>query len=364
MSGAPLLLHVFSTFAVGGPQMRFAALAAQFGPRYRHVVLAMDGDYACAERLPPELGIRCEPMDVAKGATLHNVRRFRRQLRAIGPDLLVTYNWGAIEWAMANLPRLVRHLHVEDGFGPEERAGQLPRRALTRRVVLARSPVLVPSRTLHRIATEIWRLNPRRVHYVPNGIDLARFAGQPEHHAEPVVGTVAALRPEKNLARLLHAFRRVADAPPARLVIVGDGPERPQLERLADELELKGSVTFTGHIADPASLYGGFDLFALSSDTEQMPMSVIEAMAAGLPIAATDVGDVGAMLASENRPYVTPLADADLGQAILALIRDAGLRSRIGAANRAKAEQEFTEAAMLAGWQELLDGTARGDAAR
>ena len=254
---APLLLHVFSTFAVGGQQMRFVALAAAFGSRYRHIVMAMDNDHACAARLAPGLDVCCEHIAVAKGATFSNVLRFRRRLRAIAPDVLVTYNWGAIEWAMANIPRRVRHIHVEDGFGPEERERQLPRRVLTRRLVLARSTVAVPSRTLWRIATEVWRLDPHRVRYVPNGIDLARFAGSRETGGEPVIGTVAALRPEKNLARLLRAFRLVADVMPVRLVIAGDGPERAGLERLSRDLGLSGLVRFTGHLDDPAALYRG-----------------------------------------------------------------------------------------------------------
>ena len=327
---APLLLHVFPTFAVGGQQMRFIALAAAFGSRYRHIVMAMDNDHACAARLAPGLDVRCEHIEVAKGATFGNVRRFRRRLRAIAPDVLVTYNWGAIEWAMANIPRRVRHIHVEDGFGPEERARQLPRRVLTRRLVLARSTVAVPSRTLWRIATEVWRLDPHRVRYVPNGIDLARFAGSREAGGEPVIGTVAALRPEKNLARLLRAFRLVADVMPARLVIAGDGPERPRLERITRDLGLSELVRFTGHLDDPAVLYRRFDVFALSSDTEQMPLSVIEAMASGLPVAATAVGDVAAMLAAENHAFVTPLEDAALAAAIAALARDAALRARVG----------------------------------
>jgi glycosyltransferase involved in cell wall biosynthesis len=355
---APLLLHVFSTFAVGGPQMRFVALAEAFGPRYRHIVTAMDGDYTCAARLPPGLDVRCVPIEVAKGATLGNVRRFRRRLREIAPDVLLTYNWGAIEWAMANVPRIARHLHVEDGFGPEERARQLPRRALTRRLVLARSTVAVPSRTLWGIATDIWRLDPCRVRYVPNGIDPARFAGPRTPGTEPMIGTVAALRPEKNLSRLLHAFRLVIDAMPARLVIAGDGPERPALERLAGELRLDGRVRFTGHLDDPAALYRGLDVFALSSDTEQMPLSVIEAMAAGLPVAATDVGDVAAMVAAENRSYVVPLEAAALARTMMALAGDTALRANLGAANQAKARAEFGKAAMSEAWGVLIDGAA------
>jgi len=334
--------------------MRFVALATAFGARYRHIVMAMDGNHACATRLPPGLDICCDPIAVTKGATLGNVRRFRRMLRAIAPDALVTYNWGAIEWAMANIPRCVRHIHIEDGFGPEERARQLPRRALTRRLVLARSTVVVPSRTLWRIATEVWRLDPRRVRYVPNGVDLARFSGPHMAGAEAVIGTVAALRPEKNLSRLLRAFSRVAEALPVRLVIVGDGPERPALERLAGELGLGGRVQFIGHVDDPAPLYRAMDVFALSSDTEQMPLSVIEAMAAGLPVAATAVGDVAAMLAVENQDFVVPLEDTALAEAIAALARDATLRARLGTANRAKAVAEFDAAAMVAAWGALF----------
>ena len=344
--------------------MRFATLANSFGRRYRHIVVAMDGNYACAERLAAELDVRCEHIEVAKGATIGNVRRFRQLLRLFAPDVLVTYNWGSIEWAMADIPRLARHIHIEDGFGPEERAGQLRRRVLTRRLVLARSTVIVPSRTLLRIATEVWRLDPRRVHYLPNGIDLDRFvAGGPSPKPDadglagggPVIGTVAALRAEKNLARLLHAFRHVTDVMPAQLVIAGEGAERPALERLAAELGVGERVRFTGHIDDPAPLYRSFDVFALSSDTEQMPLSVIEAMASGLPIAATNVGDVAAMVAAENREFVTRLDAVPLAEALTALGRDAALRARVGAANRAKAEMEFGQHAMIAAYADLFD---------
>jgi glycosyltransferase involved in cell wall biosynthesis len=358
--GAPrLLLHVFATFAVGGPQVRFATLANCLGHRYRHIVVAMDGNYACAERLEPGLDVRCELVPVTKGATIGNVGRFRRQLRSFAPDLLVTYNWGSVEWAMANIPRLARHVHVEDGFGPEERTGQLRRRVLTRRIVLARSTIVLPSRNLWRIATEIWRLDPRRVHYVPNGIDLEQFAERrPASQMADglVIGTVAALRQEKNLPRLLHAFRHVADVMPVRLEIVGDGPERAPLEQLAAELGIGARVRFAGYSDQTAALYRGFDIFALSSDTEQMPLSVIEAMASGLPVAATDVGDVRTMVAAENQDFITSLDPSALAKAIVVLGQDAALRRRVGAANRAKAEVDFGQQAMVAAYAALFDG--------
>jgi glycosyltransferase involved in cell wall biosynthesis len=340
---------VFPGFGIGGAQVRFAALANHFGAAFRHIVVSLDGSLGCRERLRPDLDVTFPKVDAPKRSTFANARHFRRLLRAWRPDLLVTNNWGAIEWAMANLLPVARHLHIEDGFGPEERDRQLPRRALIRRLVLARSTVVLPSRNLQRIATTIWRLPAARVRYIPNGIDLERFAAA---HAEtsgintpPVVGTVAALRAEKNLARLLRAFAAVAQT--ARLVIAGDGPEHAALRELTHSLGLQAQVRFAGHIDDPAPIYAGLDVFALSSDTEQMPLSVIEAMAAGLPVAATDVGDVRAMLAGENAPFVGKLHESDLARALTALLGDPALRARIGAANQAKARAEFGQAAMF-----------------
>ena len=124
---------------------------------------------------------------------------------------------------------------MEDGFGPEEQPRPVPRRVLTRRVALRRTTVVLPSRVLWRIATETWRLSQSSVRLLPNGIDVARFASAgPRKGGQPIViGTVAALRPEKNIGRLIRAVARLPATIAARLVIVGDGPERSTLQALA-----------------------------------------------------------------------------------------------------------------------------------
>jgi glycosyltransferase involved in cell wall biosynthesis len=368
-----MVLSVFATFAVGGPQVRFAALANRYGSRYRHMIIAMDGNDACRERLSPSLDVSFPVIPIRKGATFANVRTFRRFLRQERPDVLVTSNWGSIEWAMANLPAIVRHVHIEDGFGPEERDTQIRRRVLTRRLVLRWSTVALPSQTLTRIAMTVWRLDPRRVRTIPNGVDFGRFPGtqDPEMAAAwagqgPVVATVAALRAEKNLERLERAFAAVTTQRstqpvrpclvPARLVIVGDGPERAGLELLAAQLGITECVSFLGHVTDPAPLYRGFDVFVLSSDTEKMPIAVIEAMAAGLPVVATDVGDVRTMLAEANAQYVVPRDDTALAAGLAVVLNDAALRMRMGAANRARAMSTFDQERMFAAYAALFDG--------
>ncbi len=357
---APTVLHAFPTFAVGGAQMRFAAVANRFGPAYRHVIHAASGDYAAARHLGPAVAAAYPALPSARGGTLGHARRFRQVLAELRPDVLVTYNWGSIEWAIANALPLARHIHIEDGFGPEERDRQIRRRVLTRRVCLRRATVVLPSRTLWRIATGGWRLDPRRLRYVPNGVDLGRFRPDapgpvPLWPGEGrVIGTVATLRAEKNVARLIRAFARLAA--PARLVVAGDGPERSRLQALAGELELGARVHFPGAVHDPAPLYRSFDLFALSSDTEQMPLSVLEAMASGLPVAATDVGDVRDMLPGPCQAFVTPRDGEALSGALASLLRRPDRGRELGALNRARAVREYGQEAMFQAHAALLDG--------
>ena len=361
----PLLLSVFPSFAIGGAQIRFVTLVNHLGPKWRHAIVSMDGGLEARERLSPNLNVTFPRPEIRKGSAIGNARRFRAMLGALQPAALLTHNFGSIEWAMANRPQRVRHLHVEDGFGPEERATQLPRRVWLRRILLNRRPVVLPSRTLLGIARSTWRLDPKHLHYIPNGIDLDQFAGAFTPRvwpgAGPVIGTVAALRPEKNLARLIRAFADVTAHAASRLVLVGDGPQRAELEALAATLGVRDRVHFEGHVKQPASVIRSLDIFAMSSDTEQMPISLLEAMAAGRPVVATNVGDIASMLPVPGRSFVTPCDDGALANALLRMIADAPLRQVLGQANRQAACRDFDQADMFARWTALLENTD-GDA--
>lgn len=366
MTPAPVVLHVFSTFALGGPQRRFVQLAHALGSRFRHIVRPMDGRTDAASLLGADANTEVQALGFRRGSAVTNIRGARQVLDTVKPDLLVTYNWGATEWAAANQVRPVRHIHIEDGFGPEEADRQLLRRKIFRRLVLNRhSTVVVPSQSLKRIALDVWGLDSHRVRYIPNGIPCHRFLRDPDpallaslRGEGPVIGTVATLRREKALERLISAFALVKANMAARLVIVGDGPERTRLEAFATAQGLDNHVTFTGSIAAPERILRAFDVFALSSDTEQMPLSVLEAMAAGLPVVSTDAGDVRMMLAEDNRPFVIPKYDVALASMLMAQLRDPVLRSRLGAANQARAAAEFDEQQMVDAYGRLFGGQA------
>jgi len=326
----------------------------------------MDGDHACWSRLDPNIAAECLDVPAEKGKALSpaNLRRFRRVLRDFRPDALLTSNFGTIEWALANqLGGHVRHIHMEDGFGPDEAAGrQLPRRVWLRRVALRRAEVVVPSRGLERIAKSEWRLPAKRVHLIPNGINTARFASTRARIAGPLrIGFVGALRPEKNVARLLRAFALLPPEPAAKLLIAGDGPERPALHALAGELGLGPRVRFLGALPDPEHVLADLDLFALSSDTEQMPLSLLEAMAAGLPAVVTDVGDIAHMLAEPNRRFVVARDERALTGAMATLLHDPAARHAIGAANQAKVRAEYDEARMAERYAALIDARPGAD---
>lgn len=366
-AAAPItLLHVFSTFNVGGPQVRFTKIAERLGDRYRHIVLATDHNYGARSLGKGISSIAISDAEFNKRNTLANLPIYRRLIRSSGAGRLITYNWGATEWGLANLIAGIPHVHIEDGFGPEEARRQLPRRMWFRRLALARArPIALPSRTLEKIALEQWRFPRSQIAYIPNGVDCDRFARPPDQSLcaslgldgrVPVIGTVAGLRPEKNVGRLIRAFARVHAQCAVRLVIVGTGPEREALMSLAQSLGIAADVTFAGQMAEVERILGAFAIYAISSDTEQMPISLIEAMAASLPVAAVNVGDIASMVATENRPFVTPVGDEPLASAIAALLADPERCRRIGAANAVRARSDFAESTMIAAYDALYSG--------
>jgi len=359
------LLHVFPSFAVGGQQTRFATIANALGAEFRHRIVSLDGRADALALLQPALDVALVPTPPRGPGMLGRIARF---LSGHHADLLVTYNWGAIDWAIVNRFHCRRpHFHFEDGFGLDEADRQKRRRVLVRALALRQSQILVPARALARIATERWWLAERQVHYIPNGIDAARFDGVPpdppgryfsREVADCVIGSFSPLRPEKNIARLLRVFATIAsDRPQLRLVICGDGPERDDLVGLAAGLGISNRVAFAGHVAAPELVMGGFDILAMTSDTEQMPYAVLEGMAARLPILATDVGDIAVMVSPENRPFIVPRTETGrFAEAAGRLCADPTLRRAIGRCNRERVEAEFSIGRMVDAFHRLLDG--------
>jgi len=347
------------------------------GSAIRHTIVSLDGRAPCRSRVDP--GVEVEYVDGERGrwGPLYPLYLGGR-LKRLEADLYCTYNWGAMDASMGLVLRRVRPwIQVMDGFANDEAVAQVPRRLFLRRRFYRRAAgVLVVSQVLARIARQDWGVAADRVLYLENGIDTEhhRPGAEPELRArlglrqdQLVVGSVAHVRGEKNPARLLRGFARIAEEfPDARLVYVGDTPgaaadacedDRTAHERIMDAIAehgLEARVQFTGGVEDAAPYYRMFDVFALSSNTEQMPLSVAEAMASARPVLSTDVGDVKRMVCELNRDFVVKKDDEDrYGDALAVLLRDDELRHRIGAANREHAVEHFRRADMIEAYRAL-----------
>jgi glycosyltransferase involved in cell wall biosynthesis len=357
------VLHLHSTFDAGGKERRSVALMNRFGGALDHsVVSAQPGALGARGLLARGVPVHF-PLGFPPLAGKLGVRRLQTLARGMqGFDLICTYNWGAMDAVMAHalfapLYGLAPLVHHEDGFNADEAERLNPRRNWFRRIALARaSALVVPSRRLESVAQQAWHQPAGKVQRIPNGVDTAAYARKARADALPRVikrpgekwvGTLAGLRAVKNLPRLVRAFRALPEN--WHLVILGEGPERETILTQAMDLDIGHRVHLPGHVPDPALAVGLFDFFALSSDSEQFPLSVVEAMAAGLAVASPAVGDVAEIVADENSRYITPPGDdAALGAAMLELAQDELARRRVGAANRVLAMREYDESVMAA----------------
>lgn len=366
----PHLCHVFPAYATGGPEVRTTVLLNALSEPFRHTVVALNGDLSGRERVHDAVDIDfiAAPPRGRTGFAF----TLRPLLQELSPDLLLTYGWGGIDAiAAGRMCGIRRIVHMEDGFLPDEALKQKFKRLLARRVMLRCASWLVcPSQTLVSIARRLWWLPEKSVRFIPNGVDVRRF--QPGDRAVArrqlglpadglVIGTVGHLRAEKNQERLVQAFARVTGRRDARLLIVGGGPLREHLEQCARELGVADRVYFPGVIQHPVACYQAMDVFALSSDTEQMPIALLEAMASGLPAVCTDVGDVRAMLSAVNLPFVSRRGDDEAFTRALESLCDAvETRQALGSANRRRCEEDFSLEGMIDAYRRMYDEGLRG----
>lgn len=361
------LLHVFASFGYGGVPIRICEVINGLVGDFHHTVVALDGCFDARRRLAPKAEVSFRPLSLPRYNMLRGLTKIQNVVSVVAPDLLLTYNWGAMEAALANrLTGACNHIHFESGFGVEETEGQLWRRNFLRRVSLAGArKVVVPSATLMQIAQTAWSIPSHKLIQIPNGVDHRKYRGEAGHrdplpglHSDPgaiVIGTVAPLRPEKNVGRLLRAFAQLQTQPVCTLVVAGEGVERQRLQQLAADLGIAARTAFLGHAEDVPAVLRGLDIFALSSDTEQMPNSLLQAMAAARPVAAVDVGDVAYMVAPENRPLVVRRDDVEaLAGALAALAGDAARRRTLGRLNRQRAKTKYNLETMVGAYGALL----------
>ena len=176
---------------------------------------------------------------------------------------------------------------------------------------------------------------------IPNAVDVSAFPRAAHTSEVPEVLSVTRLAPPKDAGTLLGALAGL-DGTPFRARLVGDGRDRVDVERELERLGLDGHVELLGERDDVPGLLAGSDVFVLSSRSEGMPLAILEAMAAGLPVVASDVGGIGELVVDGETGVLVRPGDRDaLAAALERLAGDRALRKRMGAAGRARAEALF-----------------------
>jgi len=236
-----------------------------------------------------------------------------------------------------------------------------------RRFVMSRAmrhadAVICNSREMARFACEQYRARADRMHVVYNGVEADRFVAARERCGGLVVGTIGRIERQKNLDMFLDAAVRVRQArSDARFRIVGEGSERARLEARVAELGLDDVVAFEGTTAAVAEFFAGLDQFWLTSDFEGTPNVVLEAMSAGLPVVATDVGGTPEVIDDGETGLLVAQGDAGAtSAACLRLAAEPDTARRLGEHASLVVRERFSIASMVAGtlavYRQVLEG--------
>lgn len=313
------IAHVLSSFALGG-QERVALELAREQQAAGHRVLAFslapepEGALGSVFRA---LGVETKSLP-KRGPSVDPTLAWRlaRLLQDKGVDVAHTHNPQALVYGSpaASLAGAAC-VHSKHGINPDPSRRQWLRRAASTMV----DAYVAVTPSLARVAAVQGECDPGLIHVVPNGIDTSRFTldlearrrvraelGIPENAW--IVGTVGRLSPEKNQALLIDAMAPMLD-PRRHLVIVGDGPERQALTGHARTTLRPELVHFTGARDDIPQLMSAFDVFALTSTSEGLPLVLLEAMAMGLPVLSTNVGGISDLIEDNVTGFLVPPGD-------------------------------------------------------
>jgi len=373
MTSRPTICQLLHSLTVGGAEVLAAALARRLGQRYRFVFACLDHLGTLGEELRGE-GFAVEVLDRRPGIDLNCMRRLRRFWQRERVDLVHAHQYTPFFYALAarGLGGRPPVLFTEHGrWFPD-----YPRRKriLFNRLMLRRTDrVVAVGHAVRRALVANEGIADRRIEVIYNGVDGSAFDGPVEDRAalrerlgfDPkqfVVVQVARLDHLKDHATAIRTIERVAaQRSDARLVLVGEGPEREKIEAEIRSRRVEPYARLLGLRSDVADLLRASDLFLLTSISEGIPVTLIEAMAAALPIVSTDVGGVGEVVEHDKTGLLAPSGDdGALAEAVLRLAESAKLRCQMGQCGRERARTVFSEMQMHAAYQAVYEGMLRG----
>jgi sugar transferase (PEP-CTERM/EpsH1 system associated) len=356
-AGPPIrVVHLVRSLEIGGLEKIVLDLVrCRTQDVFSTRILCLDTEGALAPRFT-ELGVPVDTVGGPGDALWRRVARLARTLRRVRPHVLHTHNpsphlQGALAAWAAGVPVLV---HTKHGRNYVDRPVSV---MLNRFAASLSNCVVAVSEDAAQVARDIERVPAAKVRIVHNGVDVERFGYRKPRAADNSCRavTVARLDPVKDQASLLRAVRLVVDKNPAfSLDVVGDGPSRPELESLRAALGLDGRVIFHGVQDDVEPFLADADFFVLSSLSEGIPLTLLEAMAVGLPAVATDVGGNREVVVSGETGYLVPAGSPGaLADAMLKIQADMPQLQRMGLASRRRVEEHFNLRTVVAQYENV-----------
>jgi glycosyltransferase involved in cell wall biosynthesis len=335
------VVHVVASLEVGGlERVVFDLVTHANRNRVTPRVVCLEHPGALAPRFAAA-GVPVDCLPQSRGMT-GRILRLARLLRDTGADVMHAHNVKAhLHGALA--ARLAGVVAVSTKHGRNFPTSHLSR-AANRVACRVCSDLVGVSSDCAAIWRDVESANAAKVSVITNGIDLAAFPCWSGHMDEPARAvSVARLSAVKDPVTLLHAARRVVDRYPAfRLDLVGDGPLRPEVEGTIARLHLGDVVRVRGTVEDVSGALRGASFFVLASTSEGVSLTLLEAMATGLPVVATRVGGTPEVVShGETGLLVPPRAPEQLADAMLWLLRRPDVRRRMGAESRRRVENRF-----------------------
>ena len=370
------VVHLLHKLTFGGTEQVIANLLNHSGPKAHHFICSF---YECDEAFRKEISNwenQTFSLHKKDGNDLSVPLKLARFCRENSIDIIHSLGWGTYaEGLLASILnwRTTRFIHSFRGKTMEDTV-HIPRRRLLAQKFFSLfcNAIIVPSDVSRQEYASMIGINTDKISIIYNGVDTSKFNRSNSNYLQNelnlpqealVIGSVARFDPVKNIDGLIHAFAGMSPASRegCRLLLVGDGPERERLEQEAKSLHVRDQVVFAGMSSEVEKFLRLMDLYVQPSHFEGVPNAVLEAMAAGLPVLATNVGGVPEIVQHEKTGLIVPPKDqAALSQAMEHLIANEGLRRTLGSQGAQIAASKFSIQKMVADYEGLFERIISG----
>lgn len=356
--------HIIYKFAVGGLENGLVNLINRLPDHYCHRIISLtDVDEEFAGRLTRQADLHC--LNKGPGSTWKIFPALSRLLRQQQPDIVHTRNLATIECLpMAALTGIPQRVHGEHGRDYEDRDGLNGKNLLTRKLTLPFAHRIISlSRAQQDYLVDYVGVKPEKISQIYNGVDTAKFTPRPDRQTDAAdkrpltLGTVGRMDLVKDQPALCRAFIALVEQFPEqdlRLILVGDGEKYAHCQQLLTDAGVLDRVTLPGSRPDVDHWLRKMDIFVLPSLAEGISNTILEAMASGLPVVATDVGGNAELVADTETGFIVPPSNpAALAAALGHYLNNPGLRLAHGRAALDRVNQLFALERMVESYDSL-----------